>query len=193
MGEIVSFIQNTDLEILNLIQRYLKSSFMDSFMVFITTLGNKGLVWILISLLLMIKKEYRKIGLYALLALILVTVLGEGILKNAIGRVRPFVGIEGMELLIKEPRSFSFPSGHTAIAFVMASVLGHKIKRMRIPLYILASLIAFSRLYLFVHNPSDIVAGIILGFLCSTFIIFLYENDNLLLKKVIKSKKYHGE
>lgn len=193
MGEIFSFIQNVDLEILNLIQQYLKCSFLDSFMVFITTLGNNGLVWIVISLFLMIKKEYRKIGLYALLALILVTVLGNGILKNAIGRVRPFVGIEGMELLIKEPRSFSFPSGHTAISFVMASVLVHKIKRMRIPLYILASLIAFSRLYLFVHNPSDIVAGIALGFLCSTFIILLYENDNLILKKIIKSKKYHSQ
>lgn len=189
MGEIFSFIQNIDLEILNLIQQYLKCSLLDSFMVFITMLGNKGLVWIVMSLFLMIKKEYRKIGLYALLALILVTVLGEGILKNAIGRVRPFVGIEGMELLIKKPKSFSFPSGHTAIAFVMASVLVYKIKRIRIPLYILASLIAFSRLYLFVHNPSDIVAGIALGFLCSTFIVFLYENDNLLLKKVIKFKK----
>lgn len=193
MGDILGFMQDIDLEVLNLIQKYLKYSFMDSFMVFITTLGNKGLIWIIISMLLIIKKEYRKIGLYALVALILVTVLGEGILKNVIGRARPFVGIEGIELLIKEPSSFSFPSGHTAISFVMAAVLGHKVKKIRIPLYILASLIAFSRLYLFVHNPSDIVAGIALGFLCSTFIIFLYENDNLLLKKVIESKKYHSK
>lgn len=182
MERVLDFIQNIDLEILNIIQKYFKSIFMDNFMVFITTLGNRGLIWLIITLLLMIKKEYRKIGLYSLLALFFVTTLNEGVLKNIIGRVRPFEGVDGLELLIKKPSSYSFPSGHTATSFTMAGVLSCKIKKYRIHFYILASLIAFSRLYLFVHNPSDIIAGILLGFLCSNFIIFLYENDKALFK-----------
>lgn len=183
LGSILEFIQNIDYEVLTLIQKYFKCIFMDNFMVFITTLGNRGLIWVIISLVLMIKEKYRKIGLYALLALLLVTILGEVVLKNIVGRVRPFESVEGIELLINKPVSFSFPSGHTASSFAMAGVLGEKIKKYRIPFYILASLIAFSRVYLFVHNPSDIIAGIVLGFLCSSFIIFLYDNDNLLIKK----------
>lgn len=182
MDSVFDFIQKIDYEVLYLIQKYLKSVFMDNLMVFSTRLGDRGLIWIVISLLLMMKKEHRKIGLYALLALILVRLLGESVLKNLIGRVRPFVGVEGIELLINKPKSFSLPSGHTASSFAAAGVLAYKIKKYRIPLYILAALIAFSRLYLFVHNPSDIVAGIALGFACSRFIILLYENDNLLLK-----------
>lgn len=183
LGSILDFIQNIDLEILNLIQKYLKCDFMDSFMVLVTKLGNRGMVWISISILLILTKKYRKVGLYALLALVLVSFLGESVLKNVIGRVRPFESIDGIELLIKKPKSFSFPSGHTAIAFTMAGVLGHGLKKIRIPLYILAILIAFSRLYLFVHNPTDIVGGVALGIICSNIIIFLYENDILLLKK----------
>lgn len=183
LGSILNFIQDIDLEILYSIQKYLKCDFMDSFMVFITRLGNRALVWIAISILLILTKKYRKLGLYALLALVLVSLLGESVLKNVVGRVRPFESIDGIELLIKKPKSFSFPSGHTAIAFTMAGVLGHGLKKVRIPLYILAILIAFSRLYLFVHNPTDIIGGIALGFICSNFIIFLYENDILLLKR----------
>lgn len=174
--ELLSFIQEIDLQILNLIQQYFKSVFMDKFMVFITNLGNRGIIWLIISLIFMTRKEYRKISIYSILALILVTILGELVLKNIVDRVRPFEIVEQMELLIKKPVSSSFPSGHTASSFTMAGVLSHKIRKYKITFYILASLIAFSRLYLFVHNPTDIVAGIVLSVVCSNFVIFLYEN-----------------
>jgi len=176
LEELLSFIQEIDFHILNLIQQYFKNVFMDRFMVFITTLGNRGIIWLVISLLLMIRKEYRKIGIYSIMALIFVTILGELVLKNIVDRVRPFEIKEQMELLIKKPASSSFPSGHTASSFTMAGVLSHKVKKYKTIFYIIASLVAFSRLYLFVHNPTDIVAGIVLGVICSNFVIFLYEN-----------------
>lgn len=90
-------------------------------------------------------------------------VVGNLILKNLVARSRPFSLNTTVNLLISAPTDYSFPSGHTMASFVAAMILYHTDKRLGIPALMLAFLIAFSRLYLYVHFPSDVIAGALIG------------------------------
>lgn len=170
----MSLIQRFDNTILLFIKNNMHNSIMDKVMVIITSLGNMGLIWIVISVLLIINKKYRNVGIMTLVALILSTILGEGILKHLVQRVRPSSDIPAVNLLIAKPLSYSFPSGHTASAFAAARILAKYFKDHSQGIFILAFLIAFSRLYLYVHYPTDVLAGIILGLTCSNITIYLF-------------------
>ncbi len=152
--------------ILDWIQEVFRSDFLDALMPLITALGNKGILWIVITLVLFCFKKYRKTALTLTIALVLSLIIGNFILKPLVGRIRPFEANGFTNLLIPSPKDFSFPSGHALSSFAAASVLLMENKRLGIPAMILASLIAFSRLYLYVHYPSDVLAGILLGILC---------------------------
>lgn len=167
-------INNLDMLILNFINDNLHNPTMDKLMVFITKLGNGGLVWILISIILIAIPKYRKVGVMAICALILTTILGEVILKNILQRERPFTTVLDFELLIKAPSSYSFPSGHTGSSFAVTGILGSKFKKSRIYIYFVAMIIAFSRLYLYVHYPSDVLAGVILGSASASIILYVF-------------------
>lgn len=170
----MSLIQHIDDSILLYINNNMHGQIMDKAMIFITSLGNAGFIWIVITVFLISNKKYRNAGLMALGALILSTLLGEGIIKHIFHRMRPSDVIPAANLLISKPLSYSFPSGHTASSFAAAGVLAKYFKKYTLELYCLASLIAFSRLYLYVHYPTDILAGIILGLLCSRITIYLF-------------------
>ncbi|SHK01136.1 phosphatase PAP2 family protein [Paramaledivibacter caminithermalis] len=173
-----NFIISVDRFIIEFVQKYMHNSFLDKIMPFITSLGNIGLVWIIISIIMLISKKYRKAGILGIYSLIISAVLGELLLKNIIGRSRPFMEITSIKLLIPKPISYSFPSGHTASSFAAVAafikVIDNKI--VIIPLALLGILIAFSRIYLLVHYPSDILGGIVLGLisakLASIYLIF---------------------
>ncbi len=144
------------------LQKIFSGGELDSVMIFFSTLGNYGLFWILTALLMLPFKTWRKAGVTMLLALLLGYLTGNLILKPLIARGRPFANLENFQLLIAAPKDFSFPSGHTLSSFAAAvSLLLHK----RIGIYALAvaCLIAFSRMYLFVHYPTDIIAGVAMG------------------------------
>ena len=169
----ISVLQNIDNSILLFIKNNMHSYIMDKAMVTITSLGNGGVVWIIIAVLLIINKKYRKIGFIVLGALTISAVLGEGILKHLIQRIRPCADIPAINMLITKPLSYSFPSGHSASSFAGAAVLSNYFKKYKFVFFGLAFLIAFSRLYLYVHYPTDVLAGIILGLLCSKVSIIL--------------------
>ncbi|CAG7586199.1 phosphatase PAP2 family protein [Peptoniphilus senegalensis] len=141
-------------------------------MIFITSLGNGGLIWIVAALFLIFqnKNMLKREGFTIAVALIIFSVLGLLILKPIIARPRPFIA-QGLDILIKEPMGFSFPSGHTGSSFAAASVIYFYNKKRGLLALILATLIAFSRMYLFVHYPSDIVGGLILGIISSRIAI----------------------
>lgn len=160
-------LKNIDLNLLLAIHNTSQNFIFDILMPWISSLGNIGIVWISISLALISKKKYRRVGIMCLIALILGTLTGELFLKNVVGRLRPFMSLPDARLLIEKPTSFSFPSGHTTSSFAAAAVLAGNFKRYRIPVFGLAGLIAFSRMYLLVHYPSDILGGIILGIICA--------------------------
>lgn len=141
-------------------------------MIFITTLGNGGFVWIALALYLLLqnKNKLKREGFTLLLGLIIFSVIGLLILKPIIARPRPFT-IDDLDILIKKPRDFSFPSGHTGSSFAGASVIFFYNKKRGALALVLAGLIAFSRMYLFVHYPSDIIAGLILGLIAGKLAI----------------------
>lgn len=98
------------------------------------------------------------------LALLGSLIINNLILKNLIARIRPYEIINGLVPLIEKPTDYSFPSGHTGSSFAAACILYRKLpKRFGIPALLLAMLIGFSRLYLGVHYPSDVLFGIISG------------------------------
>ena len=170
----ISFVQKFDSSMLLSIKDNLHGPIMDKVMVISTYLGNEGMIWIIISALLMISKRYRKIGFMALVALVLSTILGDGILKHVVKRIRPSANIPAVNLLIVKPLSYSFPSGHTTSSFAVAGVLAKYFKDYALEFFSLASLIAFSRLYLYVHYPTDVLAGAVLGLICSGIVIYMF-------------------
>lgn len=162
----VEQLMNFDMVILDLIQGNMKSGLMDSIMPLISHLGDSGLVWIILSIGLVIPKKTRKLGFVMIIALVLNGIICNIILKPMLARIRPFDVNTSIKLLINKPRDFSFPSGHTSASFTAASVLFFRRSKLFVPSLILATLIGFSRLYLYVHYPSDVVGGIILGIVC---------------------------
>jgi len=129
----------------------------------ITDLGNSGFIWIVLTLMLLISKKYRKVGSTMLIALMLEVTVCNVILKPLIARIRPCDINTAVHLLISRPTDYSFPSGHTAASFAAASALYFSKRKFWIPAFCLAILIAFSRLYLYVHYPTDILAGTLIG------------------------------
>ena len=154
-----------ELKILDFIKEHLSCGFLDFLMPLITKLGDAGIFWIAVAVVLLITKKYRKVGAMMGVALVLGLIFGNGVLKNVVGRIRPYDLNENMKdmLLIEALSDKSFPSGHTLASFESAVVLLINDKRLGIPAIVLAALIAFSRLYLYVHYPTDVLASIILG------------------------------
>ncbi|MDY2638253.1 MAG: phosphatase PAP2 family protein [Phascolarctobacterium sp.] len=149
--------------ILNTIQE-LRTPALDQFVLFITSLANY--VWYVLILGLLLHKPTRKLGIVLAIAMTLQYLINGGILKHLFARVRPCNVNTTIELLIKRPKGFSFPSGHSAAAFCAVGVLyGAKMKKLLWTAFVLACLIAFSRLYLYVHFPTDVLAGALCGFL----------------------------
>jgi len=161
-GGMMQNIQNIDLSILNYIYDNLTNPFLDMIMPFITAIGDKGLLYILLSIVLISIKKTRKYGLMLGTALLLGLIFGNIILKNVIARPRPYI-YRDVDLLINTPKDHSFPSGHTMASFEVASVLFYANKRVGGVMLVIASLVAYSRLYLYVHFPTDVIAGCLLG------------------------------
>ena len=169
------FAEAFDLPILDWIQANLQSGFMDFIMPIITMFGDAGIFWIAFAVVLLFIPKYRKTGLGMGLALIMGLIICNVILKNLVGRMRPYdyqleyygktiMDLIGHPELLCGPQSDKyFPSGHTIASFEACVVLLMNDKRMGIPALILACLIAFSRLYLYVHYPTDVIASVILG------------------------------
>ncbi len=158
----IKALQYYDETVLTFIQG-LNHPVLDPVMVFFSKICDLGMIWVLIALILLSFKKHRKTGLFVLIALLISSIIGEGILKNWIQRARPFTAED--LLLIAPPSSFSFPSGHAMSSFAACGVLAHFLIKYKWSFYILGTLIAFSRLYLFVHYPLDVVCGILFGLL----------------------------
>lgn len=171
-----------ELTILDFIQEHLRSGIGDTLMPMITMLGNGGILWILLTLLLLLLPKYRKVGVALGVSLILDLIFCNIMLKPLIARVRPFDVNTAIELLIASPLDFSFPSGHTAAAFTSTAALYFSRSKLWIPVLLLSVLIGFSRLYLYVHYPSDVLGGAFLGIVFGFF-------GTLLTNQLYKKRK----
>ena len=152
-----------EIHILDMIQN-LRTPIGDVVVPLITRLGDAGIIWIILTVLLLIIPKTRKTGVIMMAALLVDVLLCNVFIKNLVARTRPFDVNTAVQLLVAKPRDYSFPSGHTAASFasVTALYLAGEKKLWKIAL-VLAVLIAFSRLYLYVHYPTDVLGGIITG------------------------------
>lgn len=139
---------------------------LDKILAFITSLGNAGIIWIVLAVVLLILPKTRKTGIIVAAALLMDLILCNLILKNLVAMVRPYDVNTAIAILIKKPLDFSFPSGHTAASFAaMTALFLAKMKKAWIAALVLAVLIAFSRLYFYVHYPTDVLGGAVVGIL----------------------------
>ena len=171
---------NFDLPILDWIANHLYCDFLDWLMPIITLFGDAGIFWIACAVVLIIFPKTRKIGLSMGVALLLGLVLCNMTLKPLVARIRPYdYQLEHFKkyivLLVETPHDYSFPSGHTIASFEAAVVLLVKNKKLGIPAMILAVLIAFSRMYLYVHYPTDVLVSVVLGTLLAYLGMFLVD------------------
>ncbi|PTQ80654.1 undecaprenyl-diphosphatase [Trichococcus patagoniensis] len=151
-----------ELSFLNTLQSF-HTPLLDQLMLFLTTLGNGGMVWIALALVLLVIPKYRIYGLTMLVSLLISIIFGNVLLKNIVARPRPNWIDPSVKLLIPNPTDYSFPSGHTFTSFAAAGSLFLYNKKSGTAALVLASLIGFSRMYLYVHYPSDVLAGALFG------------------------------
>ncbi len=154
------------------IAQNLHTNFLDQIMPMISALGDNGMIWIILALGFLLFGE-RKTGVRIVLALLFSLLFCNLILKNAVGRIRPCEVNTMVNLLIPCPTDPSFPSGHTSASFAAVTVLLAAKWKWRWAALGLAVLIAFSRMYLYVHFPTDIVGGILVGVICGLLSVFV--------------------
>ena len=139
----------------------------------LSQLGDLGLVWVCIGFFLIAFPSQRRLGCELLLILVCSTLIGEGLIKHLVRRERPFEKESSYDPLTRRPVTYSFPSGHTFSSFAAAQTLALGLRGGSL-FFLLAGLIGFSRLYLRVHFLTDVLAGAILGIVCSRLLLPLF-------------------
>ena len=171
----LQYIVELDGRILLFIQEFLRFEWLDPIVLFITALGNAGALWIVLAALLLVQKKYRNVGFAVTVSLLLGAVVTNLCLKNWICRPRPYTMIPELHALVTA-RDWSFPSGHSTSSIAAAVVILLRLpKKMGIPIFILAVLICLSRLYVGVHYPTDVLAGVMIGMVSAIAAIKLTE------------------
>lgn len=164
-----------DFAILDYLQT-LRTPALDAFFSAITHLGDAGCFWIALTILLLIFPKTRRCGMVAALSLIMEVIICNGVLKPLVARIRPYDVNTMIELIVRAPKDYSFPSGHTAASFAAAAAYwtaGNR--KLAVPCLVIAALIAFSRLYLYIHYPTDVLAGAVLGVILAIAAAKIYE------------------
>ena len=171
----LKIIEKYDIKAAKYINSHFQHKRLDPLMKFFTYLGNLGLLWIGISILFILRHESRKTGIILICSLLMTTILGEGIIKHIVKRKRPFIKMNICDqLIIGTPSTYSFPSGHTASSFAASAVFLAINSRISIIIVLIATLIGFSRIYLKVHYVSDVIGGAVLGLLCGSITVYLF-------------------
>lgn len=155
-----------ELPILDWIQTYCRNGFLDAVLPFLSILVNKGIICIVLAIVLLSFKKTRKSGIVISIALTIGLIAVNLTLKPLVGRIRPYDMKEGVELLVARLSDASFPSGHTLACFEASfALLFCKHYKIAVPALVYSVIVAFSRLYLYVHYPTDVLAGAVLGIL----------------------------
>lgn len=169
------FASFTEFEVkfLFFLQDYVRTPVLTYILKFFTALGNAGMISILACLIMLAIKKSRQPGITASISLIINTLAVNVILKPLVARVRPYDAFQSLTILVNPESDYSFPSGHSAAVFSVAFVMFLCMpKKYGVPAMIISSVIAFSRLYVGVHYPSDVIAGILIG--CASAVIAKY-------------------
>ena len=172
----MNFIQNFDMTITHFLQNNVTNGFLNSIMPIITLLGKDALIWFVIAICLLFNKKYRIIGILTIAVIGFDFIIGSVIIKHLVHRPRPFMIDSSIHLITKAPHGYSFPSGHSGGSFAAATMLGFYFKKYKPYLFGLATLIAFSRVYLAAHFLTDVVCGAILGIVIAYAVNYIFKN-----------------
>ena len=191
----MELIQSIDFQILDFLQEHVRNAFLDPIMAGLSYMGEAGACWILIGIILLFFRRTRAAGACLLTALALGYLVGDICIKNFVARHRPFMINTGVDLAVHAPTSHSFPSGHSTAAFASATsliIMLRDKKWIGFSALALAVLIAFSRLYNYVHFPSDVLFGMLLGTVCGLVVALIFKKTGL-EKRLSGDLKYKSE
>ncbi len=175
MGTITSI----DFTVLNGIQDTLRCTFLDYVMAFFSYAAQGGIIWIILGAALLCFRKTRAAGVMLLAAILFSWLLGDYVIKPLVQRPRPFRQNPDFVLFIKTPKGYSFPSGHSTVAAAATTVLLATHRRIGLAALFTALLVMFSRLYNYVHFPSDVLCGAVLGVCCALLILFAFRRTGL--------------
>lgn len=163
-----------DADVLLWIQENMRTELMTVIMKSITRLGDAGCLWIVLSVLFLVLNKTRRVGVAASFAMIFTFITVNLGIKNIVARIRPYEAVEGLNRLVEAQKDYSFPSGHTAHAFAVGVVILIMMPRkVGVPVFIISVLMAYSRLYIGVHYPTDVIGGAVIGTLMGLLSVFL--------------------
>ncbi len=136
----------------------------------ITHLGDKGILWIALTLILLAFRKTRRLGVFCMFSMLIGLVVTNLVIKNWVARVRPYELVDGLQRIIEAQHDYSFPSGHTTNSLACAWVLFRRApKKYGVTALVVAILISLSRLYVGVHYPTDVLGGAVIG-ICSAML-----------------------
>lgn len=156
-------VQEFDFAFLDWLQQNVRCGWLDWLMPKVTSLGYAAVLWVCIALILVTRQSRRRLGVKIAVGLILGAIISSILLKNIVARPRPCWINTTIDMLINIPRDYSFPSGHTLAGFSSAITIARSHKHAGICAFVVAVLIAFSRMYLYVHFLTDVLAGAVIG------------------------------
>ena len=157
-------ITRFDIELFRLINSVWTSPFLDSFMVYVTSKMNfLGAIIVAAVLIWVLGKRQDRLGLVILVAVVLLSDFASNTFKHLFERIRPCSAFEGVRLLVGCGGSFSMPSGHATNIFAAMVFLSARYRRFWPAFIFIAFVVAYSRVYVGVHFPSDVIAGAFLG------------------------------
>ena len=157
------------------IQEHMRNDFLTPVLTFLTHLGDHGYFWIALTILFLLLKKTRKVGGLMTCSLLLNTLVNNVLLKNLVARTRPYEVVDGLHRIIEAQSDYSFPSGHTGSAFAVAVVVFLMCPRkIGVPVLVFAFVIAFSRLYVGVHFPTDVLGGALIGAVIAYLVCAVY-------------------
>lgn len=162
-----------EIGILNFIQNTFSCKFLDYFFIGVTTLSNSGIFWIILALILLCFKKTRKTGICLAVVLIIGEIFGNQILKRLFERPRPYTVNPDANVIVDKLSSFSFPSGHSRCSVECAVVIFANNKKWGIAAIVLAVFTCISRMYLYMHFPTDVLAGAVLGVIDGLLAMFI--------------------
>ncbi|MFR3309799.1 MAG: phosphatase PAP2 family protein [Christensenellales bacterium] len=165
MGAFLEAVTTWDASVITAIYENVHSAFLTMFFRIVTLLGEGGIFWIAVAVILLFFKKTRRSGICIGASLLIGVIVGNGIIKNVVARPRPYDAIAGIESVVSHLSDYSFPSGHSLCCFEAATALAMNRTKWAIPAYVGAVLVAVSRLFLFVHYPTDVICGALLGVL----------------------------
>jgi len=173
MKNYLQSIKNFDASFLNWIQAHTRTDFMDRVMLFFSRLGDRGAIWIIYAVICACSARLRQVGMNLTMCVSASAFLGNFAIKPIFRRTRPCNADNTRSLLLARPGDSSFPSCHTMTSFAAAVVTAWQAGGlMGVTSLVFASMISFSRVYLYMHYPSDVLAGIAFGIVTGGIFIF---------------------